>query len=240
MVIAAVLGGGKGSRMGTDVPKQFLPLGGVPVFLHSLKAFLAHPRVDAALLLVPEEYLSRAEALVKEAFPAETKPVSVLAGGETRTDTLLLALEHIRAAYGLAGNVILTHDAARPFVTACMIDDNIDAALAYGAVNTCVPATDTVFLSEDGAFLSAVPPRSTVFHAQTPQSFRAEELYELLSRVPAQERAALTDGCSVFTRFGRPVRMVPGDETNLKITYPGDLKRAEQILAEREEFGVGS
>ena len=234
MVIAAVLGGGRGSRMETALPKQFLPLGGEPVFLHSLRAFLTHPKVEAALALVPPEYIAFAEEQIRSAFPGG-KPVTVLPGGETRGDTLKAALAYVEKTCGLPGTVLLTHDAARPFVTARMIDENIAGALAYGAVNTCMPATDTVFLSEDGRFISSVPPRSAVFHAQTPQTFLAERLAGLIARMPPEEFAALTDGCSVFTAFGLPVYMARGSDTNLKITYPGDLARAEQILSAREE-----
>lgn len=232
MVIAAVLGGGKGSRMGTELPKQFMELGGRAVFLHSLGAFLRCARVDAALALVPAEYVDLASRLVAEAFPAGGKPVAVLPGGGSRGETLLKALEYVRDTYGLEDAVLLTHDAARPFVTRRMIEENISGALEWGAVNTCVPATDTVFLSGDGRFISAVPDRSTVFHAQTPQTFRAGLLYDLIARMDPAEFASLTDGCSVFTRSGLPVAMARGSVDNIKITFPGDMKRAEQILAE--------
>ena len=231
MVVAAILGGGKGARMGTELPKQFLPLGGEAVILHSLRAFLGSGRVDAAVLLTPEAFVPFTESLVRNAgFAGGNVPVAVLPGGETRSDTLLYALEYVRDTYGLTDVILITHDAARPFVTDRMIEENIEGAKAYGAVNTCIPATDTVFISEDGAFISEVPPRKNVFHAQTPQTFRAEELYRMIKAMPPAEFTALTDGCSVFTRAGKPVFMARGDEKNLKITWPGDLKRAEQIL----------
>ncbi len=228
MVIAAVLGGGRGARMGTEKPKQFLPLGGRPVFLHSLSAFTESGLVDAALLLVPEEYVPFAEEAVRKA--GLSAPVHVLPGGDTRSGSLLKSLEAAKNLWGLENNIILTHDAARPFVTRRMIEENIAAARQYGAVNTCVPATDTVFLSEDGRFISSVPVRKHVYHAQTPQSFRADTLYELIRRLPEGVFDTLTDGCSVFTYFGAPVAMARGSETNLKITYPQDLSHAEEIL----------
>ena len=228
MVIAAVLGGGRGARMGSQQPKQFLPLGGRPVFLHSLAAFTESCLLDAALLLVPEEYVPYAEETVQKA--GLSAPVHVLPGGDTRSASLLKSLEAAKSLWGLEGNIILTHDAARPFVTRRMIEENIAAARQYGAVNTCVPATDTVFLSEDGRFISSVPARKHVYHAQTPQSFQADRLYERIHMLPEGVFDTLTDGCSVFTYFGAPVAMAPGSETNLKITYPQDLSHAEEIL----------
>ena len=231
MVVAAVLGGGRGSRMGGEMPKQFLPLGGEAVILHSLRAFLQNARVDACLLLAPEEYVPFTETLVQNAGLTGGKtPVTVLAGGETRGDTLLLALEYTRETWGLTDTVLITHDAARPFVTQGMIEENIAGAEAYGAVNTCIPATDTVFLSVDGRFIADVPARKNVFHAQTPQTFRADVLYDLIKAMPPEEFTSLTDGCSVFVKAGKPVYMARGSENNIKITFPGDINRAEQIL----------
>ncbi len=234
MVIAAILGAGRGTRAGTELPKQFARLGDEPVLLHSLRACLQSGLTDACLLLVPADYADHTRELLRCAGLAEA-PVTVLAGGESRGDTLLKALEHVKAVWGLKDTVLLTHDAARPFITRRMIEENIAAAREYGAANTCVPATDTVVLSDDGAFITSVPPRSRVFHAQTPQTFMAEKLYGLIQSMPAAEFAALTDGCSVFTRCALPVYMARGSENNIKITYPGDLKRAEQILLQTRE-----
>ena len=230
MVIAAVLGAGRGARMGADLPKQFLPLGGKPVFMHSLTVLKESGLVDEVLLLVPEEYLLFANDALEEACFTTAAPVHILTGGATRSGSLLRALEFTKAAWGLENNILITHDAARPFVTRRMIEENIALAEEYGAVNTCVPATDTVFLSEDGRFISAVPARKNVFHAQTPQTFRADTLCELIGALPPGVFDTLTDGCSVFTYSGRKVAMAQGSETNIKITYPQDLARAEGIL----------
>ena len=230
MVIAAVLGAGRGARMGADTPKQFLPLGGRPVFLHSVAAFARSGLVDEILLLVPESHLLyAADVLQQSGLPADV-PVHILVGGDTRSASLLKALEAARDLCGLENLIIVTHDAARPFVTRAMIGENIALAREYGAVNTCIPATDTVFLSEDGRFISSVPARRNVFHAQTPQTFRADTLYELIGALPDGVFDSLTDGCSVFTYSGRPVAMAKGSENNIKITYPQDLSRAEGIL----------
>ncbi len=239
MVVAAILGGGSGARMGASVPKQFLPLGDAPVLVHSVRTAVKSGLADAVLALVPEAYIGFTRDALRAAGLGNG--VAVLPGGQSRGETLLRALEYTEAAFGPADDtVLLTHDAARPFLTVRMMEENIRGALEYGAANTCVPATDTVFLSEDGRFISAVPPRKNVYHAQSPQTFRAALLRELIGSMPAEEFLSLTDGCSVFTRCGRPVYMARGSETNIKITYPADLGRARQILASFDPAGGNS
>jgi len=197
----------------------------------SLRAFRESALVDAAVLLVPEDYVGFTKDLVaRSGIVHESFPVYVVQGGETRSETLLLSLEFIKEKFGLENNIVLTHDAARPFINKRIIEENINAAVEYGAVNTCIPATDTVFISEDGSFIYSVPARRTVYHAQTPQTFRADKLYDLCKKIPAEEFYSLTDGCSVFIRFSEPVYMVTGDKNNIKITYPGDIERAGEIL----------
>ena len=229
MVIAAILAGGSGSRMGAGVPKQFLPLAGSPVLLHTLGAFVSSGLTDAAVISVPETHVESTRRLVG----AQPIPVWVVPGGLTRGGTLLNVLEFLEAEGLLAGSVVLTHDAVRPFVSRRIIEENIARARETGACNTCIPATDTVFLSADGKTVSSVPDRRTVFHAQTPQSFLGEELLALCRAAPPDAFAAFTDGCSVYTYFGRPVAMAAGDRDNLKITYPEDMETAARILRKR-------
>ena len=232
MVVAALLAGGSGARMGGALPKQFLELGGTPVLVHSLRAFVQSGLVDACVVCVPEAYV---EATVKLVRPEERLhcPVLVYSGGTTRSGTLYLILGHLDALDLLQDSIVLTHDAVRPFVTKKMIADNIAAATKVGACNTCIPATDTIFLSADGKTIDSVPDRSSVFHAQTPQSFRGEELFAMCRAIPEAEFVRMTDGCSVYAYFGRPVALVEGDRDNIKITWPEDLARAEEILRRR-------
>ena len=229
MVIAAILAGGSGSRMGGGTPKQFLEIGGRPVLLHTLDAFVSSGLTDAVVISVPADYVAFTRRLVG----GRPVRVDVIAGGKTRSETLLRVLEFLEAAGTLAGSVVLTHDAVRPFINRRIIEENVALAVETGACNTCIPATDTVFLSADGKTVSSVPDRSTVFHAQTPQSFRGEELLALCRAAPPEAFAAFTDGCSVYTYFGKPVAMAAGERENIKITYPEDLETAERILQKR-------
>lgn len=224
MVFAALLASGSGSRFGSDLPKQFLELDGTPILIKSLSVFLDSGLLDAVVVTAPAAYLAYTKRLISDFLPENPVPVTVIEGGKNRSRSLQKALTALADAYGRTGHIVLTHDAVRPFLTRRIIEDNVKAAREYGAANTCVPATDTVFLSEDGFFMGTVPARSAVFHSQTPQTFRLDTILDLIDGLPADEFDAMTDGCSVFIRSGLPVRMVPGSPDNLKITYPGDLR----------------
>lgn len=236
MVVAAVLAGGSGTRMGSAVPKQFLSIDGVPVIIRSIKAFLMNERTDKVIVSVSADYIGYTKELIKK-YIISDKEIVVTEGGKTRSDTLFSVLKYMKENGILKGSVVMTHDAVRPFITDRIINENIDSAEKYGACNTCIPAVDTVLISSDGKFINTVPDRNTVFHAQTPQSFDAEKLYVLIENMPSEIFTSMTDGCSVFTYHEEPVFIVKGENYNIKITYPDDIKRAENII--REYFTEG-
>ena len=231
MVFGAVFAGGSGSRMGnSDVPKQYLPLGDKPILVHALEQFLAHPEIDLLLVLCPSAWLGRTRDLLEEHLGRQAKIV-LLPGGEERNDTLENALNYIETEYPAEKDaVIVTHDAVRPFLTRRIISENIAAARRYGACGTVLPATDTIVRSGDGAFIDSIPPRDTMYQAQTPQSFQVAKLRRVLDDLSREERGRLTDACAIFTVQNEPVHLVRGEAFNLKITYAYDLKLAKILL----------
>lgn len=229
MVIAALLAGGSGTRMGTSLPKQYIEIKGKPIIIRSAERFIESGLIDRMIVAVSRDYLPYARGLFEKFLPSYTS-LTFIEGGATRSETLMNILLSMRENGMTPEDIVLTHDAVRPFITKKIIEDNIAAAREFGACNTCVPAVDTVFLSADGCFIDSVPDRSTVFHGQTPQSFRTEELYRLCRGIPGDVFVKLTDGCSVYTYHGKKVAMVPGDTENIKITYPEDIKKAELFL----------
>lgn len=229
MVTAALLAGGTGARMGSDVPKQYLEIGGKPIIIHSAQRFIESGLIDGMLVAAAGEYLEYARSFFEKFLP-DYKNIKFLTGGATRSDTLMNILSVLHENGASGDDIVLTHDAVRPFITKQIIESNIAAARQFGACSTCVPAVDTVFISAEGQFIDSVPERRTVYHAQTPQSFRAEELYTLCRGIPADVFSGLTDGCSVYTYYGKKVAMVPGSTRNIKITYPEDIKKAEIFL----------
>ena len=236
MTIAAILAGGLGSRMGCgDMPKQYLQVGARPVIVHTAEKFLTHPQVDHVLVLAPRPWIAFTQNSLAEHLPAAST-LTVTEGGETRNDTISNALTWIAEQFGIKeDHIILTHDAVRPFVTHRIISDNIAAAREHGACDTAIPATDTIVRSEDGLFISEIPPRSALFQGQTPQSFRCNKLRALIDSLTPEEETRLTDACCVFALRREPVFLVPGEVHNIKITYPFDLKIAQAMLEIKEE-----
>ena len=231
MNVAAILAGGSGLRMGTAVPKQFLEIEGIPVIIRSINAFLKSGKIDRCIVSVSEDFIDYTKELIDKHVASDVE-ISVIKGGKTRGDTLSGVLSFMKDEGILEGSVVLTHDAVRPFINDRIIEENIAAAEKYGACNTAIPAVDTMLLSSDGEFIDSVPDRSRLFHAQTPQSFDAERLYQLIENTPRDVFEMMTDGCSVFSYHGDRVFLVKGETYNIKITYPDDLIRAEGIIRE--------
>ncbi len=225
MIYAVIAAGGIGSRMGNEIPKQYIKIGGKEIIRYTAEKFSAVKRIDRVLVLCPAEWVSFTDGLFSDS------KITVLCGGKTRNDTLMKAIDYIEESGNLSEDtVLITHDAVRPFVTAEIIENNIDAVLKHGATGTAIPATDTIFESVDGEVISSVPDRSRLYQAQTPQCFKALKLRELYTSLSDTEKEILTDACKIYTIKGIDVHLVKGDVSNIKITYPYDLKVADAIL----------
>lgn len=231
MIFAAILAGGVGSRMNiADMPKQFLPLGNKPIIIHTLEKFLSCKRIDCIYIGVHPEWEDHMNKLIKEYFIDFKNKFKVISGGGSRTDTLFNIVNSIEKDFGEnKDNIVLTHDSVRPFVTLKMIDENIDAALKYGAVNTLSRAVDTIVISNGEDFVKSIPDRSRMYHGQCPQSFNISLLKKYYNKLSSEDKIALTDACKIFVLNNHPVYIVEGDYTNLKITTMGDYKIAMAI-----------
>ncbi len=227
---------GLGTRMavGPDKPsaaKQYLTLGGVPVVVHSLRAFLAVPRVREVLLAVRAPEMERARELLAEYALGDK--VRVVEGGEHRQGSVANALAQLRCE---KEDVVLVHDAVRPLIDPATIERTIDAIERHGAAIVAMPAVDTIKQVErtaDGAIVFSTVPRERVVHAQTPQGARFELLQRAFSEAEADGFAG-TDESGLLERAGIEVHVVPGSARNFKITQPGDLDLAEFYLRHTE------
>lgn len=233
MIFAAILAGGIGSRMGeTNTPKQFLTLGDKPVIVHTIEKFAINSKFDKILILSPQSFINHTKNLIDEYFGKDNN-IIVLEGGKTRNDTLLNSINYISNNFDIDDDsIIVTHDSVRPFVTHRIIEDNINAAKEFGACDTVVPATDTIVESVDGNMISNIPIRDNFYQGQTPQSFKINKLSRLINSLSEEETDMLTDACKIFVLKGEDVHLVDGEITNIKITYPYDLKLANTILKE--------
>jgi len=227
---------GLGTRMAGPQPKQFLALNGLPILIHSLRAFAAVQRVTAIYVAVRNPEIDRVEAQIAEYLPDPevANRIRVVEGGDNRQQSVSNALAALPAQ---PDDIVLVHDAVRPLIDAATIDRTIDAVLEFGAAIVGLPAVDTIKQVErtaHGALITSTIPREFVVLAQTPQGFR----YGLLQKAFAEATAdgfVGTDEASVVERAGLPVAVVHGSQVNLKITQPGDLELAEFYLRQRAQ-----
>ncbi|WP_298522217.1 2-C-methyl-D-erythritol 4-phosphate cytidylyltransferase [uncultured Methanobrevibacter sp.] len=236
MIFAAILAGGIGSRMGgTDTPKQFLPLGDRPVIVHTIEKFVINNKIDKIIVLTPQNFINHTSHLIEE-YIGDNSNVIVIEGGKTRNDTIMNSINYIDENFGIDDDsIIITHDSVRPFVTHRIIEDNIECAKRYGACDTVVPATDTIVESINGTTIESIPVRDYYYQGQTPQSFNIKKLFNLINSLTEEESNILTDACKIFTLKGEDVYLVEGEVTNIKITYPYDLKLANTILEDNHD-----
>ena len=223
---ALIAAAGSSTRYGEE-NKLLQELDGIPVLARTLLAVDRAASIDEIVIAAREEELLTYAQLCKSY--GVQKPVKVVPGGATRTESVLrAALEASEDAVFLA-----VQDGARPLVTSTLIDDVVAAAQCYHAAAPAIPVKDTIKVSESGA-VDATPRRETLFAVQTPQVFDAELLKAALQDA-LRANAALTDDCSAVERVGKEVHLTAGDRENIKITTPLDLAVAEVILQRRGE-----
>jgi len=226
--IALVVAGGRGTRFGGDLPKQYRLLGGQPLLRYSVEAFRRHPRVSNVRVVIHPDDRERYDAAVEGLDLLEP-----CHGGAARQDSARLGLESLTA---LAPERVLIHDAARPFIDPTTIANVIAALDAAPGAIAAVPVTDTLKRGRAGR-IEATLEREGLWRAQTPQGFR---YHEILAAHRTLAGEALTDDAAVAERAGLAVALVAATETNLKVTTEEDLRRAERLLAERLEQRVGT
>jgi 2-C-methyl-D-erythritol 4-phosphate cytidylyltransferase len=227
LIAAMIMAGGIGSRMGAEEPKQFLDLGNKPIIIHTLEAFQHSEHVHAiAVVCMP----AWKEAMMRlTAQHCLTKLRWFFSGGDTRFDSTYNGIQGLKTHIE-DDDILLIHDAVRPFVSNKVIAENIAAARRVGACSTVIPARDTIVISNDGKYMHAVPERKNLYHCQTPQTFRYGVIKSAFDRAAGIRGEAYTDDCSVVLAAGGKVALVTGDDRTFKITSPSDLDLASLFL----------
>lgn len=230
MVYGAILAGGTGSRMGAEIPKQFLPLeDGRPILIRTLEVFLKCSQIGHIMLAVHAEWMNHTRKLLSEWAPAPPVAVTCLSGGADRNETMRCILEEMNRLCAAPDSILVTHDGVRPFVTVDLLERSIAAARQYGAAIAAVPAVDTIAQSEDGQTVGGLLDRSKLIQVQTPQTFQFGLLRQMYRQTDARQLVKMTDAGAVCVAQGQPVYLVTGSRLNLKITTPEDLKLANRI-----------
>ena len=233
MIFAGIVAGGSGTRMkSSNVPKQFIRVLDKPIIIYTVEKFAAQKHINEIYIGIKPEWHTVMDELLRE-YNIDTKRVKVVDGGSDRNETVMNIVGAIKAAHQIKkGDIILTHDAVRPFLTEKMIEDNIIAALKYSACGTYVKCVDTVVSSDDGDIVDGTLDRSRLYRAQTPQSFDITLLDKYYNELDDEQKSKLTDTCSIFTAKGEKIHIVEGDAINIKITTDSDLIIAK-LLASR-------
>jgi len=227
--VALVVAGGRGTRMGGGIPKQFLRLGKLPVLVHALLVFQRSRRISQIVLVVPKGFGSRAEALVGKHRLG--KVVRVVIGGKERQDSVLLGLRTVPQDT----NIVLIHDAARPGVTRNLVEGSIRRLLRKrDGVMVAIPVADTLKRVEKGMVIATLD-RSVLWRAQTPQVFFYPAILEAYEKAESEGFRA-TDDAAIYQWTGGRVSIFPGEARNLKVTTPEDLKMASLMLSKRKRI----
>jgi len=222
---AIIVAGGSGTRMGADLPKQFLRIDGKPVFLYSIDAFLQAYEDIRIILVMSSSYCAMAQAVLEEFhYPAS---IEIVEGGETRFHSVKNGL-----AMASGDSLIFVHDAVRCLATPALIRRCGDAAAKAGSAIPVIPVRDSIRRNNDASSRSAVVPRDGLYIVQTPQVFLG---LVILKAFELPYDAGFTDEASVLDASGQHVNLVEGEEDNIKITFPDDLAFAAWKLSLRKE-----
>lgn len=223
--IAIVLAAGKGTRMGTEIPKQFQHIHGKPVLYYSLQAFQTHAGIDEIVLVMSKEYETYCKEEILEKYNI-TKVSAIVEGGAERYDSVMAGLAVCRDC-----SYVLIHDGARPCLTKEIIDRCLASVREYDACIVGMPSKDTIKIADDQGFVSVTPPRKNVWNIQTPQVFSYELIYDAYKQMAARGMAGVTDDAMVVELLNAAkIRLIEGSYENIKVTTPEDIKILENLL----------
>lgn len=248
MNIALVLSGGTGSRLGGDIPKQYIEVGGKPIIAYCLETFEAHPNIDAVRVVAAKEWqelIAKWTGSKLQGFsaPGRTRQLSIWNGlqdimcceatqvsltekGSFDGDRIDVGKVH----FNECGDVVLIHDAARPFVSAQTIASCLEGCAEHDGVMPALPVKDTMYYGADGRIESLLD-RSKIIAGQAPEAFRLARYYEANRRLLPEKILGINGSTEPAILAGLDVQYIPGDERNFKITTQEDLERFREIAA---------
>ena len=222
--VAIIPAGGVGRRMGTEIPKQYLLLSGIPILAHTLKVFQGSPVIDEIVLIVPDADMTEVRQAIVEKYSL-TKVGLILPGGAERQDSVRNGLQEL----GDEHEIIVIHDAVRPFVSENLICQAVAAAREFGAITVGVPVKDTVKKVTAEGWVKKTVVREGLWLTQTPQVFRRPIILDAYKKAAADGFYG-TDDAGLVERMGIPVRMIPGENDNIKMTTSEDLLWGDRII----------
>ena len=233
--IAMVIAGGIGARTHQDIPKQFIHVHDVPVIIYTLKAFQNHPQIDAIEVVCLEGWHDVLWAYAKQF--GITKLENIVNGGETGQDSIRNGLWDIMDRYKEDDDIVMTHDAIRPMVSADVISDNIRVCRKYGNAITTIPCTSVMLKTNDSIVSDDQIPRDNLKITQTPQAFFINEFAEVQKKAMTIDLPPSIAPCALYIEMGKKVYLSQGSEKNIKITTSEDIEIFQSLLeAKRPEW----
>lgn len=225
MNIGAILAGGKGTRVGAAVPKQFLDINGNPIIMITLGALLKSDLFDFIYICVNETWLEYTKKLIKDKYGnALDNKIKIIAGGEERMMSLLNVINDIVENYGANhDDILLTHDAVRPFVSYEILKDCIEKTRKCGVTMASIPVADTIYKSEDKKRLISTYDRKQLWIGQTPSGCRMDLFNDVISSYTHDELMSMTGTSQLFVNKGIEITISLGSVNNIKITTPADI-----------------
>ncbi len=228
MVYGVILSGGSGRRMNAPMPKQFLDLGHMPVIGWSIKAFRDHPLIDGLVIVNHPEYRDTLQQVIDKLHVSNY--CVIVDGGHTRQDSSYNA---VTSRQFREDDILLIHDAARPFITDELITRCIEKTRANGAAGVYVSAIDTIAQINNG-FVESIPDRNILYHTQTPQGFVYAPLLKAHRNAKKNNLTGISDDISLLLNDGQRVATIAGDYRNIKITNVQDLAYARFLITHQQ------
>ena len=231
MNIAIILSGGVGSRMGLNIPKQYVMVNEQPVLNYCLQTFLSNNNIDALVIGVADEWIDFVKEHLVKLKP--TKPVYYAKPGETRQYSIYNALNVVRENGYSDDTIVIIHDGARPLVSNELITRCFDGCKEADGVMPVIPVKDTTYMSEDGKHIQSLLNRSHLWAGQAPEAFRFGKYIRIHDEMPREELLKINGSTEIAFKAGLDCQMVEGDPMNFKITTPEDLSNFESIINNR-------
>ncbi len=231
MIYASILAAGAFEKNDKRrLPQPYNLLGGKPILIHTLEQFAISPKIDKIIIVANRDWVVYTQELVRKSimFPKE---IYVISGGDNKNLSISLAAKYIEEKWGVNDDdILLNHDAIRPFVSQRIIDDNIEAGKRYGAANTVMPTVDTIVVSDNKLTADSIPPKSKMYSEQTPQTFLLKRFLDSYYAFNEEAFERENDSVRFLLNQGHDIYLVLGDYSNIKIVTAFDVEVANAFL----------
>lgn len=229
MNFGAILAGGTGTRMGCNLPKQFIDLCGKPIIIWTIERMMSVNEFDYLFVGIHPDFNKFLEDLLVQ-YNIPREKIILVKGGKERIDSITNVLNKIFGYCQNDDDIVVIHDAVRPFVSKEILLNSIKISREYGACVATTPAVDTMYMLDNTGFIKEFPDRKTIFNGQAPDSFRVRLLKNALDSMSIEEKNVITGTVQICAQKGFPVKTIQGDYRNIKITTESDLAIAETIV----------